>query len=146
MHATATLAIWTSCVTLSQTAESHSVQGQRPNIIWIMAEDISTELACYGHPAVKTPNIDKLARDGARYTNAFCTAPSCTPSRNAMMLGVYQTRTDTQDQRRRGVKLPRGMKPITHWLRRGRVLHGARLRLWRKDRPQLHGLRSIRWQ
>lgn len=88
-----------------------------PNIVWIMAEDISTELACYGHPAVKTPNLDNLARQGARYANAFCTAPSCTPSRNAMMLGVYQTRTDTQDQRRRGVKLPRDMKPITQLLR-----------------------------
>ena len=90
---------------------------ERPNIVWIMAEDISTELACYGHPAVKTPNLDELARQGARYTNAFCTAPSCTPSRNAMMTGVYQTRTDTQDQRRRGVTLPKGMKPITELLR-----------------------------
>ncbi|TWT81311.1 Arylsulfatase [Planctomycetes bacterium CA13] len=89
----------------------------KPNIVWIMAEDISTELSCYGHPAVKTPNLDALARQGARYTQAFCTAPSCTPSRNAMMTGVYQTRTDTQDQRRRGVILPEGMKPITHLLR-----------------------------
>ncbi len=81
-----------------------------------MAEDISPELACYGHPAVKTPNLDKLARQGMRFTDAFCTAPSCTPSRNAMMTGVYQTRTDTQDQRRRGVILPEGMRPITHLL------------------------------
>ncbi len=90
---------------------------RRPNIVWIMAEDISTELACYGHPAVKTPHLDRLARQGVRYTHAFCTAPSCTPSRNAMMTGVYQTRTDTQDQRRRGITLPAGMKPITHLLR-----------------------------
>ena len=90
---------------------------KRPNIVWIMAEDISTELGCYGHPAVKTPNLDRLAGDGIRYTHAFCTAPSCTPSRNAMMTGVYQTKTDTQDQRRRGITLPKGMKPITHLLR-----------------------------
>jgi len=88
----------------------------RPNIVWIMAGDISTELACYGHPAVRTPELDELARQGARYMHAFCTAPSCTPSRNAMMTGVYQTRTDTQDQRRRGITLPAGMKPITHLL------------------------------
>jgi arylsulfatase A-like enzyme len=93
-----------------------SAGGPRPNIVWIMGEDISTELACYGHPAVRTPNLDRLAQQGARYTHAFCTAPSCTPSRNAMMTGVYQTRTDTQDQRRRGVILPAGMKPITHLL------------------------------
>lgn len=91
---------------------------KRPNIVWIMAEDISTELGCYGHPAVKTPNLDRLARQGIRYTQGFCTAPSCTPSRNAMMTGVYQTRTDTQDQRRRGITLPEGIKPITHLLRR----------------------------
>ena len=90
---------------------------QKPNVVWIMAEDISTELACYGHPAVKTPNLDALAQQGARYTQAFCTAPSCTPSRNAMMTGVYQTRTDTQDQRRRGITFPDGMKPITYLLR-----------------------------
>ncbi|MCB1124349.1 MAG: sulfatase-like hydrolase/transferase, partial [Verrucomicrobiae bacterium] len=91
--------------------------GQRPNIVWIMAEDISPELECYGHPAVRTPHLNTLASEGARYTRAFTTAPSCTPSRNAMMLGVYQTRTDTQDQRRRGITLPAGVKPITHLLR-----------------------------
>ena len=84
----------------------------RPNIIWVMGEDMSTELSCYDHPAVQTPNFDRLAKNGLRYTNAFCTAASCTPSRNAMMTGVYQTRTDTQDQRRRGIKLPDSIKPI----------------------------------
>jgi arylsulfatase A-like enzyme len=88
-----------------------------PNIVWIMAEDMSIELSCYGHPGVRTPRLDGLASQGARYTHAFCTAPSCTPSRNAMMTGVYQTRTDTQDQRRRGITLPAGIKPITHLLR-----------------------------
>lgn len=82
-----------------------------------MAEDISTELECYGHPAVKTPCLNALSAEGSLYTHAFTTAPSCTPSRNAMMLGVYQTRTDTQDQRRRNVILPEGIKPITELLR-----------------------------
>ncbi|UCG49701.1 MAG: sulfatase [Phycisphaerales bacterium] len=103
---------------LAMCAEEAPEGTKRPNIVWIMAEDISTELGCYGHPGVKTPNLDNMAKQGIRYTNAFCTAPSCTPSRNAMMTGVYQTRTDTQDQRRRGVTLPKGMKPITHLLRK----------------------------
>lgn len=90
---------------------------QQPNIVWLMAEDISTELTCYGHPAVATPNLDRLATQGSRYDNAFCTAPSCTPSRNAMLTGVYQTRTDTQDQRRGGIVLPPDIKPITYLLR-----------------------------
>lgn len=103
---------------LSATAFSAlaTANDQRPNIVWIMAEDISTELACYGHPAVETPILDELAADGVLFENAFCTAPSCTPSRNAMMTGVYQTRTDTQDQRRRGVTLTDGIRPITHLL------------------------------
>jgi len=47
----------------------------RPDIVWIMAGDISTELSCYGHPAVRTPNLDRLAEEGVRYTNVFTTAP-----------------------------------------------------------------------
>ncbi len=93
-----TIVIALSLPVLTSFAEDTS--SERPNLVWIMAEDISIELGCYGHPAVKTPNLDNLARQGALYTHAFCTAPSCTPSRNAMMTGVYQTRTDTQDQRR----------------------------------------------
>ncbi|WP_221932455.1 sulfatase [Carboxylicivirga sp. M1479] len=89
----------------------------KPNIIWIMAEDISTELSCYGHSAVKTPVLDHLSSLGTKYTNAFTTAPSCTPSRNAMLTGVYQTSTDTQDQRRGGVTLPGGIVAFTELLR-----------------------------
>ncbi|TWU40537.1 sulfatase family protein [Novipirellula artificiosorum] len=97
-------------------SSSMAFANDRPNIIWVMGEDMGNELSCYGHPAVLTPNFDRLAAQGTRYTRAFCTAPSCTPSRNAMMIGVYQTRTDTQDQRRRGIVLPDGMKPITYLL------------------------------
>ncbi|MEL7500428.1 MAG: sulfatase [Planctomycetota bacterium] len=86
---------------------------KRPNIIWVMGEDMSIEWGCYGHPAVKTPHLDDLAKRGILFRNAFTTAPSCTPSRNAMMTGVFQTRTDTQDQRRRGIELPENIKPIT---------------------------------
>ncbi|MEL7118714.1 MAG: sulfatase [Bacteroidota bacterium] len=90
---------------------------QRPNIIWIMAEDISIDLACYGMAAVKTPFLDQLAQEGTLYENAFCTASSCTPSRNAMLTGAYQTSTDTQDQRRGGITLPNGMYAFTKMLR-----------------------------
>lgn len=89
----------------------------RPNILLVYAEDISTELGCYGHPAVRTPHLDGLSSSGVRYENAFCTAPSCTPSRNAMMTGVFQTHTDTQDQRRGGVRLPDGVRPFPELLR-----------------------------
>jgi|GEM_PF-187512 len=90
----------------------HSV-AEQPNIVWIFAEDISTELACYGHPAVKTPVLDQMARDGQLFKRAFGSNPSCSPNRSAMLLGAYQTRTDAQDHRRRTSRpLPPGMKPF----------------------------------
>jgi arylsulfatase A-like enzyme len=102
---------------LMMCAEEAAEETKRPNIVWIMAEDMSTELSCYGEAGVQTLNLDRLAGEGARYTNAFCTAPSCTPSRSAMITGVYQTRIGTQNQRRRIKKLPNKIKPITKLLK-----------------------------
>ncbi len=62
-----------------------------PNILWISCEDMSPHLGCYGDSTVPTPNIDRLAREGVRFTNAFCTAGVCAPSRNAIITGRYQT-------------------------------------------------------
>lgn len=77
-----------------------------PNKIWIMADDISRELAYCGEPAVQNPRLDSLAKECVRFRKAFAIAQSCTPSRDAMMPGMHQTRTDTQDQRLAGVTLP----------------------------------------
>lgn len=91
---------------------------KRPNILWVMAEDISLELGVYGHPAVKTPNLDKFAKEGALYTHAFGSSPSCSPNRSAMMAGVYQTRIDAQDHRRRTkFPLPKGVQPFPKLLK-----------------------------
>lgn len=60
----------------------------RPNILLLMSDNHSwNHLGCYGDPVVKTPNIDSLAQQGVRFTNAFCAAPSCTPARAAMLTG-----------------------------------------------------------
>ena len=64
---------------------------QKPNIIWIVADDLSPELSCYGYSGVSTPNIDRLAAAGVRYTRAFATAPVCSSSRTAFQTGQYQT-------------------------------------------------------
>ncbi len=74
----------------------------RPDIVWILAEDISNELSCYGEAGVFTPHIDQLARDGTRYERAYCTGPACSVSRSSMMSGLYQTRIDAHDHRRIG--------------------------------------------
>jgi N-sulfoglucosamine sulfohydrolase len=64
---------------------------QQPNIIWLNIEDLSPHLGCYGDSTVPTPNIDRLAREGIRYTNFFTTAGVCAPSRNAIATGRIQT-------------------------------------------------------
>ncbi|MBT5814313.1 MAG: sulfatase [Opitutales bacterium] len=63
----------------------------RPNVLWIIAEDMSQDLGCYGNELVHTPNIDGLAREGMRFDRVFTTGPACSPSRTALATGVYQT-------------------------------------------------------
>jgi N-sulfoglucosamine sulfohydrolase len=65
-------------------------QDSRPNIILIVADDHGREaVGCYGNPAIKTPHIDQLAAEGTRFTNAFCTTASCSPSRSVLLTGVH---------------------------------------------------------
>ncbi|HZX75473.1 MAG TPA: sulfatase [Cyclobacteriaceae bacterium] len=93
---------------------------KQPNIIWIITEDMSLELGCYGDPTVKTPNLDKLAAKGTRYTNTFATAPVCSASRSALITAMYQTSIDAQNHRSHrddGYALPEPIKPITEYLK-----------------------------
>ncbi|WP_395740173.1 sulfatase-like hydrolase/transferase, partial [Prosthecobacter sp.] len=76
-----------------------SVQAKQPNILWLVGENLSHDLGCYGAKHVNTPNLDRLAREGVRFTNVFSTNPACAPSRSAFMLGMYQTTTGTQHMR-----------------------------------------------
>lgn len=62
-----------------------------PNILWLIADDLSPDLGCYGESLVRTPHLDKLAAEGCRYNQAFATAPVCSPARSAFMTGMYQT-------------------------------------------------------
>ncbi|WP_324025359.1 sulfatase [Maribacter sp. BPC-D8] len=95
-----------------------STKKTKPNIIWLMAEDMSTDLACYGLPNVKTPNLDKMATDGVRFDNAFVTNPICSPSRSAMMIGTHQVKTNTHNHRsNRDIPLDKQFTPMTQKLR-----------------------------
>jgi len=92
----------------------------RPNILWLIAEDFSQHLGCYGTKEVWTPNLDKLAADGMRYTRAFTTAPVCSASRSAFITGMYQTTIGAHHHRSHrddGYQLSAGVKPITDWMR-----------------------------
>jgi len=93
---------------------------RRPNILWLIAEDFGPDLGCYGNSEVRSSNIDRLAREGTRFANAFTTAPVCSPSRSAFMTGMYQTSIDAHNHRSHrddGYRLPEGVRPITSWFR-----------------------------
>jgi arylsulfatase A-like enzyme len=75
------------------------VLAQPPNILLLMAEDMSPRVGAFGDDVAVTPNIDELARGGVRYSRAFTTAGVCAPSRAAMVLGVHQIATGTQHMR-----------------------------------------------
>lgn len=66
---------------------------RKPNVILIMADDLGyQDLGCYGHPSIKTPVLDQLAKDGIRLTHFHSGAPVCTPSRMALLTGAYPVR------------------------------------------------------
>lgn len=67
----------------------------KPNVIFIYADDLGYgDLSCYGATKIKTPNLDKLAKTGVRFTNAHCTSATCTPSRYALLTGEYPWRKE----------------------------------------------------
>ena len=92
----------------------------RPNILWLIAEDFGPHLGCWGTKEVATPNLDALAASGVRYPRFFTTAPVCSPSRSAFMTGMYQTTIGAHNHRSHrddGYKLPEGVRVLTDWLR-----------------------------
>ena len=90
---------------------------ERPNILWLSAEDISPHLGCYGDPHAITPHLDQLAKEGVRYTHAFTTAGVCAPCRSGIITGMYQTTIGTHHMRC-NAQLPAHIKPFPLYLRK----------------------------
>ena len=76
---------------LTRTARGQAApkQGEKLNVLFIAIDDLNDWIGCLGgHPDVKTPNMDRLAKRGVNFANAFCTAPACNPSRASLMTGI----------------------------------------------------------
>jgi N-sulfoglucosamine sulfohydrolase len=115
-HRLSVVKLGLSLLALAICATVVPAQTKRPNILWISTEDISPDLGCYGDPYAVTPNIDRLAAQGVRYTNAFATAPVCAPSRSAIITGMYPTTIGSMHMRSKAVP-PAGVKAFTEYLR-----------------------------
>ena len=101
------------------------------NVVWIVIEDASPHIGCYGETLIKTPHIDRMAREGIRCKNAFVTSPVCSSSRSAMVSGMYQTTLGVHNHRSQtssgkgggnaayydSYKVPKGVKLIPELFR-----------------------------
>lgn len=65
----------------------------RPNVLFLISDDLAVYLGSYGDPLAKTPNLDALAERGVRFNNAYCAYPLCGPSRNSLLTGLYPNAT-----------------------------------------------------
>ena len=95
----------------------------RPNILWIVQEDMNAWMSCYGDPLLETPTFDSMGENGVRFTRAYVTAPVCSASRSAFITGAMQTTLGTHhhrsSQERQGehppgalIHLPEGVKTL----------------------------------
>jgi N-sulfoglucosamine sulfohydrolase len=102
------------------------VAADRPNIVWIFAEDMNDWMGCYGDDTVPTPNIDALAKNGTRFDRAYMPAGVCSATRSAIALGAMQTSLGVHNhrssrQRTPGdvIHLPKSVKTVYRTLRDG---------------------------
>lgn len=99
-----------------QPTENERRSPRRPNIVWLTAEDMSPWIKTYGDGTVPTPHLDRLAREGVVYDNAFATSPVCAPARSSLITGMFCPRIGTMHMRNNGPQQDAVARdPVTVW-------------------------------
>lgn len=113
------LLFWISVLTIFVSAPANAKQVERPpNVVVFLVDDLgATDLGCFGSTFYETPNVDRLAAGGMRFTAAYAACPVCSPTRASMMTGRYPQRTGITDYIN-----PRGTNQPENWKRNTRLL------------------------
>jgi iduronate 2-sulfatase len=108
-------------------------EGQRPNVLFLLADDMRAALGCQGNPLARTPNLDKLAASGVLFQKAYCQFPLCNPSRASMLTGRYPKTTGVLGNRDEFRKLHPDWSTLPQWFKdhgyrsaeTGKIFHGG---------------------
>jgi arylsulfatase A len=100
----------TALLLIAPSVHADEKSARKPNIVFILADDLGYgDLGCYGQQKIKTPNLDRMAAAGMRFTNFYCGSPVCAPSRSVLMTGLHSGHGPIRDNKE---MKPEGQQPL----------------------------------